>query len=79
MTGDPGSPKKGGLGVGEQDFLQRMLHLTQVATNAATAAQAEIQRLNAASLSSASAAGPDIAQQGLSAVSRILKPPDTST
>ena len=26
MTGDPGSPTGGGLGVGEQDFLQRMLH-----------------------------------------------------
>ena len=39
MTGDPGSPTGGGLGVGEQNFLQRMLHLTQVATNAATAAQ----------------------------------------
>ena len=45
MTGDPGSPTGGGLGVGEQDVLQRMLHLTQTGTNAATAAQTCIRKV----------------------------------
>ena len=79
MTGDPGSPTGGGLGVGEQNFLQRMLHLTQAATNAATAAQTALERLNAPSLNSASAAGPDVVQQGLSAASRIFKSPEAHT
>ena len=59
----------------QEAVLQRMASMAEAATRAAIAAEEALKRSSTAAASSSSTSGSTI--EGLSAASRILKPPDT--